>query len=191
MRKATAGWAVCLAASFGLAGTVLLAQSQSKTAVPNASATHTDATAIRAQITPLNMKTGVWQTALTGKYSGVPPQMAAAINPTMTYKKCVKAKELTRDTWAQEVVGLNCASVTVLKSTGNEAQVQAKGCAVGNGMTADGLGNFQLANSGSSLTGSMDVTFGGATPFGGSGSVHMHADYTSNWIGATCPANMN
>jgi hypothetical protein len=188
MGKATAAWTICLAVSFGFAGTVLLAQSQSKKSVPNASAIHTDATAIEAQITPLNMKPGLWQTTMTGKYSGLPAQIASAMNPTRTYKDCVKAANLTRDEWAREVLGLNCSSITVLKSTSTDADIQGKGCAVGNGMSAEGRGKFHLAGPGH-LTGSMDATFSGNTPFGGNGSVHMHADYTSNWVGATCPTN--
>ncbi len=54
MRKATAGGVICLAASLTFAATVLLAQSQ-----PGKN----------AHITPLNLKTGLWQTTMTGKYS--------------------------------------------------------------------------------------------------------------------------
>lgn len=184
MRKATAGWMVCLAASFGLAATVLPAQSQSKRA-PSASAV-----AASNQITPLNMKTGLWQTTTTGKYTGLPPQIAAAINPTTTHKSCLKPEQLTRNEWAKGIVGLKCSSVTVLKSTASDTDVQAKGCQAGNGMTAEGHGKFHLANSGH-LTGTMDVTFSGNTPFGGNGPVQMHTDFNSTWIGATCPANLN
>jgi uncharacterized protein DUF3617 len=184
MRKTTVGWMVCLAA-LGFAATVLLAQSQSRKPTTDA------AKAASAQLTPLNMKTGVWQTTMTGKYSGLPPQMAAAINPTPhAYKSCVKPEQLSKDQWAKGLAGYKCSSMTVLKSTGTDVDVQATGCDVSNGMTAGGHGKFHMVDSGH-LTGSMDVTFSGNTPFGDSGSVHMHADYTSNWIGASCPADMN
>ncbi|HEV2222457.1 MAG TPA: hypothetical protein VGR84_05590, partial [Candidatus Acidoferrales bacterium] len=67
MRKTTVGRMVCLAA-LGLAATALLAQSQSRKPTTEA------AKAASAQLTPLNMKTGVWQSTMTGKYSGLPPQ---------------------------------------------------------------------------------------------------------------------
>ncbi|HLV94211.1 MAG TPA: hypothetical protein VKS44_03385 [Candidatus Acidoferrales bacterium] len=81
---------------------------------------------------------------MTGKYSGLPPQIAAAMNPTHTYKSCVKADELTRNEWAKSLAGLKCSSVTVLKSTGADTDVQAKGCEAGNGMAAEGHGTFHL-----------------------------------------------
>jgi hypothetical protein len=86
-------------------------------------------------------------------------------------------------------VGLHCSSVTVLDSTATDTDVQATGCSAGNGMTAEGRGKFHLLDSGD-VTGSMDVTFSGSTPFGGNGAVHMHSDFTSKWIGATCPADL-
>ena len=183
MRKTTVGWMVCLAA-LGFAATALLAQSQSGKPTTDA------AKAASAQLTPLNIKTGLWQETETGKYSGLPPQIAAAINPTMTYKSCVKPKDLTSDAWAKEIVGLKCSSVTVLKSTRTDVDVVGKGCNAGNGMTAEGHGKFHMVDS-EHLTGTMDVTFSGSTPFGGNGPVHMHADYNSNWIGSSCPAGMN
>lgn len=186
MRKATAVWTVCLAASFVFAATVLLAQTQSKRSAPNASATHTDATAINA-ITPLNMKTGLWQTTMTGKVTGLPPQLAAAVNPTSTHKSCVTPEQLTRSQWTKGLT--KCSSVTVLKSTGTDIDVEMKGCGK---MMAEGHGKFHLADPGH-LTGSVDMTMilNGNTPFGGNGPIHSHTDFTSIWIGATCPADMN
>ena len=80
--------------------------------------------------------------------------------------------------------------MTVLQSTASDIDVVGKDCEVGNGMTAEGHGKFHMADSGH-LTGSMEVTFNGGSPLGGNGSVHMLANYTSNWIGATCPADLN
>ena len=174
MRKRMTVGVICLAASLVFASTVLLAQSQSGAS---------------AQITPLNMKTGLWQTTMTGKYTGLPPQVAAAMNPTSTYKNCVRPKDLAGDAWAKNVVG-KCSSVNVLKSTGTDTNVEAKGCSAGNGMTAEGHGKFHLVDS-EHLTGTMDVTFSGNTPFSGNGPVHMLADYTSKWVGASCPAEMD
>jgi hypothetical protein len=165
MRKGMTTGAICVA----FAAVVLLAQSNE-------------------QITPLNMKTGGWQTTMTGKYSGIPPQMAAAMNPTMTYKNCVKPADLSGHTWARDVVG-KCSSVTVLKSTSTDADIEASNCQVGGGMTAEGRGTFHLADS-EHLTGKLDITFSGNNPFGGNGPLHMHAEYTSQWAAATCPGYM-
>jgi hypothetical protein len=178
MKKATAVWTVGLAASFVLAATVLLAQTQSKRSAPSA-----------PPLTPLNMKTGLWQTTMTGKYQGLPPQIASAMNATHTYKSCVTPEQLSKNEWAKGLAGYKCSSMTVVTSTGTEVKVQATGCDVSNGMTAAGGGHFRLSGP-EHLTGWMDVTFSGNTPFGNSGSVHMRADYISNWIGATCPANV-
>lgn len=164
MRKAMAVGVICLAASQVFAGRVLLAQST-------------------PQIIPLNMHTGAWQTTITAKYIGLPPQLAAAMSPTSTYQTCVKPEDLSRETWAKSVVG-KCSSVTVLKSTGTDTDVEAKQCDAGNGMTAEGHGTFHLADS-SHLSGSMDVTLSG-NPFGGTDPLRVHTNYTSKWIGATC-----
>ena len=190
MRKAIGVMVICLAASLAFATTLLLAQSQSGKPAQDASATHTKAKVPSAPIAPPNVNTGLWQTTVTAKYTGLPPQIAAAINPTMTSKGCVKPKDLTSDAWTNGLAGLKCSSVTVLKSTGTDMDVQGKGCNAGNGMTAEGHGKFHVLDS-EHVTGTMDVTFSGSTPFGGNGPVHMLANYDSKWIGATCPADMN
>ncbi|HEV2315001.1 MAG TPA: DUF3617 family protein [Candidatus Acidoferrales bacterium] len=177
MRKAIAVAVIGLAASLGLAATVLLAQSG------------TTAPATPVQLTPLNARTGLWQTTTTMKYSGLPPQFAAALKPTTTYKSCLKPKDLSPNNWTTKGLGVKCSTLTVLKSTATDIDVEGKGCSVGGGMTGEGRGKFHLADT-EHLTGSMDVTWSGSTPFG-SGTVHSHGDYTSNWIGATCPADMN
>ena len=117
MRKAIAVTAICLAASFGLAASVLPTQSQSNKAESDALARNSKITALKAQITPLNTKIGLWQTTLTTNYTGLTPQMAqmtAGMNPTMTYKNCVKPEALTKDAWAKGLVGFHCSSVKVL-----------------------------------------------------------------------------
>lgn len=173
MNKGITVTGICLTVCLAFAGSVLLAQSR---------------TGKSSQVKPLDMKTGLWQTTMTGKYSGLPPQIAAAVNPTSTYKNCVKPKDLASNAWTKNMLG-KCSSVTVLKSTGTDTDVEAKDCAMGNGMTAEGHGKFHLADSGH-LTGMMDVTFSGNTPFAGSGPVHLLANYTSKWIGASC-SNMD
>jgi hypothetical protein len=162
MRKQST--AICLAVPMAFAACVVLAQSG-------------------GQIMPLKRKPGGWQTTMTAKYTGIPPQMAAGINPTMKYPNCVRPEDLTHS-WAKDIIG-KCSQVTVLNSTGTDADVEAKDCQVGGGTTAEGRGKFHLADS-EHLTGSLDITFSGPNPMGGNGPLHLHADYTSSWVSATC-----
>lgn len=175
MMKASAGWTISMVV-LGIVASVLVARSQSERSAEN----------LRSDITPLNMKSGLWQTTMTGQYSGLPAQYAQAMNRNTSYKNCVKPEDLIRNEWARGLAGLKCSTLTVLKSTGTDMEVEAKGCDAGRGMLAEGQGKFHLANSGS-LTGTMDVTFSGSTPFGGNSPVQMHAVYTSNWVGPSCP----
>ena len=140
------------------------------------------------RVQSLNANTGLWQTSLTVNYTGLPAGMAAAVNPAMTYKTCVKPEDLNTDVWLSgNGAGLKCASWNVLKSTDTDEEMEGKSCDAGNGMTADGHGTIHLSDPGH-LTGSIDATFNGVT--GNGNAVQMHASYTSTWIGATCPANM-
>jgi hypothetical protein len=165
-----------LAASLAFAATALLAQS--KSAKPPA-----------VQLTPLKLRTGLWQTTTQINYTGLPPQMAAAMNTKSTYKTCLKPKDLSPDQWTtRQLSDLKCSSLTVLKSTGTDLEVQGKGCNVGNGVTGEGHGGFQVQDS-EHVTGSLDATLTGNTPLG-SGTWHAHSNYTYKWLGATCPANI-
>ena len=132
------------------------------------------------KIQPLNAKTGLWQTTQTVKLTGLPPQMAAAINPTVTYKGCVKPEDLGTAAWANGGSRLKCSSWTVLKSTGTDMEVQGDGCELGYGMTASGHGSFHLQES-EHLTGSIDYAV-----TGNGQALQGHASYTSKWIGAAC-----
>ena len=143
------------------------------------------ALAAPGKLQPLNAKPGLWQTTSSTKYTGLPPQMAAALNPTMKYKSCVKPKDLNSNEW---ILGFKCSTWTVLSSTGTDMDVQAKACEVGHGMTADGHVKLHLGDS-EHLTGSIDIDFTGFNPNGS--AVHVHGDYSSQWLGATCPADID
>ena len=69
---------------------------------------------------PLNVKTGLWQMTETVTWTGLPPQMASAMNNgrTIKYKSCVKTKDLSSNPWA-DGSGEKCAW-TVLNSTGTD-----------------------------------------------------------------------
>lgn len=155
MRKAiVVGW-ICLAASLALAAT--------------------------ENLQPLNVKTGLWETTQTVKLTGLPPQMAAAINPTVIYKSCIKQKDLNTNAWVNEKAGVKCSSWTVLKSTGTDMELEGNGCGLGNGMTASGHGNIHVQDS-EHVTASIDYTVTGSGM-----AVQGHVSHTSKWIGATCP----
>jgi hypothetical protein len=134
---------------------------------------------------PLNLETGLWQTTTTVKYTGLPPQMAAAVNRTMTYKGCITPKDLSKNEW---VTGFKCSSWNVLKSTGTDMEAEGKSCDAGSGTTADGHGMFHALDS-KHLTGALDADFTGT--IGNGSPVHLHAEYTSNWLSATCPADVH
>lgn len=139
------------------------------------------------KIQPLNAKTGLWQMTQTVKWTGLPPQMASAIgaHPTVTYKSCVKSKDLGSNPWANG--SHDDCHWTALNSNGTDMEVQGKSCDIGKswGMTADVQGKIHLLDS-EHGTGSFDVTL-----TGNGQTVHGHVDYTGKWMGATCPADMN
>jgi hypothetical protein len=167
MRKVIAVVVVGLAATFAFAGATVKTQ-------------------------PLNAKPGLWQTTRTPKYTGLPPQMAqmtATMFPPIKFKSCLKPKDLKNlsgnavATW----LGVKCSSVTVLKSTSTDLDVQGKGCSMGDqGINTDGLAKIHVLDS-EHEEGTIDAVITGLP---GSGPVHLHATDTSRWIGATCPADM-
>lgn len=136
------------------------------------------------KLQPLKVKPGLWQDTVTTKYTGIPPQMAAMLNSQHTFKTCLSSEGLDANEWAQDLARIKCSSLTVLKSTGTDLEVQGKGCDAGNGVTADGHVKFHALDS-EHVTGTVDATASN-TPFGGSAS--LHADYTDIWLGTTCPA---
>ncbi len=52
---------------------------------------------------PLNVSTGVWQMTETITWTGLPPQVAAAMSgqPTITYKSCVRPKNQSSNPGAE------------------------------------------------------------------------------------------
>lgn len=133
-------------------------------------------------VTPLNAKVGAWQITQTVSWTGLPPQQAAIMkqaSPTMTYKSCVKAKDLTSNPWANSHD--ECAW-SAQSSTGTDMDVQATGCQMGKefGMTADIHGKIHVVDS-EHGTGSFDITM-----TGNGQTMHGHGTYTGKWIGPSC-----
>ena len=134
---------------------------------------------------PLNVKTGLWQMTETVTWTGLPPQMASAMNNgrTIKYKSCVKTKDLSSNPWA-DGSGEKCAW-TVLNSTGTDMEVRGTSCNLGKdyGMTAEVHGKVHVLDS-ENGTGSFAVTL-----TGNGQTMNGHASYTGKWISAGCPDN--
>src|SRR5579863_8707739 len=136
-------------------------------------------------IRPLNAKTGLWQMTETVTWTGLPPQYAAMMKSgrPVSYKSCIKEKDLGTNPWSPGS-GRKC-NWTVLKSTGTDMEVEAKGCQMGGNGTADVHGTVHVSDS-ENGTGAFSIvtTMNGQTMNG-------HATYTGKWVSATCPNDMD
>ena len=163
-----------------LSTTILLAQTQQK---PIDKAPQPDKN-LTPPFVPLNVKTGLWQMTETITWTGLPPQLAAAMNGhAINYKSCVKQENLSSNPWAEGSHD-NC-HWNAVSSNGTDMQVKGDACQMGNGMTAQVQGSIHVVDS-QDGTGSFDVTV-----TGNGQSMHGHASYTGKWLGATCPAGTN
>lgn len=171
-----------LAASLAFAG----AQDQSKKHVQG---TLNGSSRVKMVNTPLNAALGLWQITQTVNWTGLPPQTAAMMNqmsPTVTYKSCVKKKDLSTNPWAEG--SHEKCTWTALSSTGTDMDVQATSCKFGDNdkypTTADLHGHITMSDS-EHGTGKFDVTMNAMGQ-----TMHGTATYTGTWVGATCPAGM-
>jgi hypothetical protein len=142
------------------------------------------AVAVAASLRPLNVKTGLWQMTATTTWTGLPPQLEAAManGRTNSYQSCVKTEDLSTNPWA-EGSGEKCAW-TVLSSTGTDMEVRGTSCNIGSeyGMTAEVHGEIHVLDS-ENGTGSFEVTM-----TGNGQTVNGHTSYTGKWVGSSCPA---
>lgn len=159
MRKAIAVAVICLGASLAFAAT--------------------------GNLKPLNVKTGLWQmTQKVTSSENVPPQFAPLIKNAvpMSYKSCVKPKDLIVNPWSNGSDTKSC-TWTTLSSTGSDMEVQ--GTCHGNGPTMQMKGTIHALDS-EHGTGSMKV----AINFNGQ-AMKYTLELTGKWLGPTCPADMN
>lgn len=159
------------------------------------------------KVTPLNVKTGLWQSTTTIAVIGtlgLPPEMEAKLTPeqkarieaarshsaagqphTTTHKGCVKQEDLTRDPFN---AGRNNEQMTckenLVRSTSSDADVELT-CSDPRGNTSDFRITFHAIDQ-EHVTGT------------GHGNVNMYghtmkSDWKmqSQWIQASCPANLN
>lgn len=158
---------------------------------------------VSGNVNPLNLKPGLWQTTMTFTLSGTPPPemeaRLAQMTPeqrakyeamfksqyggtpkTRTWKSCVKKEDLNK--YPFEDPNKKC-TVTVLSSTGSKMDVRGT-CVPGNDGYEYGFKvQVEAADPEHAKgTGQMTASRGGQTITGNySGS--------SQWLGATCPAN--
>lgn len=140
-----------------------------------------------ANLTPLNVQTGLWQMTETVTWVGLPPQMQSAMNSgvTVNYQSCVKQADLSSNPWGQGS-GHSC-NWTTLTSNGTDMSIEGDNCDFGkqNGWTASVKGSIHVIDP-QHGTGAMDVT---VTANGQ--TMHGHASYTGKWAAAGCPADLN
>ena len=190
MRKMIVFGAVCLSA------TVLLAQTQKKNSeqVP------------AAKMTPMNVKTGLWQSTSTITVTGslgLPPEVLAKMtdeqkaryaaamqaqsgghSSTHTSKGCLTQKDLTTDPFAQKNSPdehIQCHG-TLLSSTSTDI-VLRETCSGEASMTYT-MKIHAVDQEHAVGTGTGTATMGGHT-------MNSSVKFDSKWLGATCPADAN
>lgn len=140
--------------------------------------------AVAAAFQPLNVKTGLWQMAETVTWTGLPPQIEAAManGATHDYQTCVKPEDLRANPWARG--SREECRWTVINSTGTDMEVRGNSCSMGSeyGLTAEVHGKIHVLDS-KDGTGSFDITM-----TGNGQNISGHATYTGKWVGSTCAA---
>jgi hypothetical protein len=157
---------------------------------------------------PLNVKTGLWQVTAVHTASGAPPIPAdmqarmAQMSPeqrarveemirsrfggtpqTTTYKKCVTAKDLSTNPWANGP-DEKCAW-SILNSTASDMEVHGSSCgeARDQSMKTDVTVKFHALD-----PENVKATMQGSATSNGH-TTNISGTYTGKWISATCPAN--
>jgi uncharacterized protein DUF3617 len=193
MKKMILLGAVCLSA------TVMLAQTQKK---------NTDQEPVKTgvKMTPMNVKTGLWQSTSTITIIGglgLPPEVLAKMSDeqkaryaaamqaqsgghssTHTNKGCLTQKDLTTDPFAQknsDDENIHCHG-TLLSSTSTDI-VLRETCTGEASMTYT-MKIHAVDQEHATGTGTGTATMGGHT-------MNSSVKFDSKWIGATCPAGTN
>jgi hypothetical protein len=145
--------------------------------------------AATAKLQPLKVKTGLWQmTQKVTSSENVPPQFAPMIKNAvpMSYKSCVKPKDLIVNPWSNGTDKKRC-TWTAVSSTGSDMEVQGT-CSLADNEERASMqmhGKIHALDS-EHGTGSMKVSVN----FNGQ-AMSYTVDYTGKWLAATCPAGLN
>jgi hypothetical protein len=123
---------------------------------------------------PLKVQAGLWQVTATSNLTGS--------QHTTSYKKCVTAKDLNTNPWANGP-DQKC-NWTVVNSTASDMEVRGTGCEAGNDFGMDTNVDLKVhAVDSENVKASMQ-----GTSKGNGQNVSFSGTYTGKWIGASCPA---
>lgn len=157
----------------------------------------------QTKITPMNVKTGQWQSTQTVTMSGslgIPPDLEAKLTPeqraqfeaamkqspmtrpqTFTNKGCLKQEDLTKDPFANKNMQDMKCHENLLRSTSSEAEADIS--CEGPQATFKYHLTFQASDQEHVTgTGHGSATMGGHT-------MNSEVKFDSKWIQATCPAD--
>jgi Protein of unknown function (DUF3617) len=137
---------------------------------------------------PMEVKTGLWQVTEISNISGLPPQMQGMMGQMsggkarpISYKTCVKAKDLNSNPWANG--SQEKCTWTVLNSSASDMEVKGTSCEAGKeqGMQTDVNLKIHAVDS-ENVKGTAD-----GTAVGNGMNVKLHNTYSGKWVSATCP----
>lgn len=148
--------------------------------------------------TPLDVKTGLWESTVTNQMSGqlpIPAEALARLTPeqrkqmeavlsqrggrgnTATTKSCLTKEELSKPLTFNDTVKQNCKS-TVIRSSGTEQEIRLD-CSQG-AMQGSATMHIQASDS-ENVKGTMQMNASG-----GANKMAMQSSFTSKWLGADC-----
>jgi hypothetical protein len=154
---------------------------------------------------PLHVKLGLWQSTVNNQLGGglppdmqarlaaMPPEQRARIEAMMqkqfngmpqsnTFKSCLTKEDLNKSApWGS---GTKC-NWTVITSTSSDLEVKGTGCDAGKNQGMDSEFHIKIHVVDSEH---VKATFDG-TMTGNGHTMTMNGNYTSEWVGATCPAD--
>jgi hypothetical protein len=160
------------------------------------------------KITPLNVKTGLWETSMT--MTGLPampaipdsalaqmtPEQRARVQAMMggkpiTAKTCITKEKLEKSTGFEKLP--KSCTYTIVSSTSSKIEMKME-CSQ-NGMTMTGDYDAEAIDSenikgsmhmnASNPSGSNNAAGGNNTP-AGAGAMNMNSTFTSKWVAAAC-----
>jgi hypothetical protein len=179
-----------------ISGTVLLAQTKKPGQIPQAKGSG-------LKLTPMNVKTGLWQSTSTITIAGdldLQPDMVAKLTPeqraryeaaqqvaghatTYTTKDCLTQKDLTTDPFDQKHPDENVqCHGTVLNSTSSNVEIQ-ESCS-GDASVKYTMKIHAVDQEHAVGTGQGTATMDGQT-------LKSAVKFEAKWLGATCPAGVH